>query len=97
MELTAELEIARPGGGRSSAREICSRAPIRIMDSKPSSSACGHPSSSTDSKLHRISDRDVQLHIWQKAAFADNGTGGRETADSIRLRLTQLECCYAKE
>ena len=44
-----------------------------------------------------ISEEELSLFLWQKAAFMDTDSGGRATADSLRLRLGQLEYAYWKE
>lgn len=36
-------------------------------------------------------EEEVQLYLWQKAYFLDSGNGGREAADSLRLRMAQLD------
>lgn len=53
----------------------------------------GEPSSKEErSASARLPTEDeVQLHMWQKAVFLDSGNGGRETADSLRLRMAQLD------
>ena len=43
------------------------------------------------------SEEEFSLYLWQKAAFLESESGARAAADSLRLRLGQLEYAYYKE
>lgn len=36
------------------------------------------------------SEDEIRLHMWQKASFSCDEKGARETADTLRLKLAQL-------
>lgn len=47
--------------------------------------------------VDQLSEDELELHLWQKAFFLDNGSSARHTADSLRLRLAHLRYCIAKQ
>lgn len=44
-----------------------------------------------------LSEDELELHLWQRAFFLDDGSSVRHTADSLRMRLAQLKHCCTKE
>ena len=49
------------------------------------------PSGKEERSSGPTTEDEVELHLWQKAYFSDSGNGGREAADSLRLRMAQLD------
>ena len=45
----------------------------------------------------RLSDDELELHLWQRAYFLDDGSSVRLAVDSLRLRLAHLHYCCEKE
>ena len=45
----------------------------------------------------KLSEDEVELHLWQKAYFLDDGSSVRHSADSLRMRLAHLHYCCTKE
>lgn len=44
-----------------------------------------------------LSEGELELHLWQRAFFLNDGSCVRHAVDSYRLRMAQLHYCCAKE
>ena len=62
---------------------------------KPTSAVAKEPQSSTSGD--KLSEDELELHLWQKAFFLDDGSSVRHSADSLRMRLAHLHFYCAKE
>ena len=62
---------------------------------KPNPVVSKDPQSSTSGD--KLSEDELELYLWQKAFFLDDGSSVRHSADSLRMRLAHLHYCCAKE
>ena len=77
---------------------------MRMASSVPPTAAAAKKSSSVFSKDvqssvsgDKLSEDELELHLWQKAFFLDDGSSVRHSADSLRLRLAHLHYYRTKE
>lgn len=78
----------------------CRWATIRIHKDKMANNQaqeapCVDPQSSVSGDT--LSEDELELHLWQKAFFLDDGSNVRHSADSLRMRLAHLQYCCTKE
>lgn len=45
----------------------------------------------------KLSEDEVELHLWQKSFFLDDGSSVRNSVDSLRMRLAHLHYYCTKE
>lgn len=45
----------------------------------------------------KLDEDELELHLWQRACFLDDGSSVRHKVDSLRLRLAHLQYCCTKE
>ena len=45
----------------------------------------------------KLNEDELELHLWQKALFLDDGSSVRNSVDSLRLRLAHLHYYCEKE
>ena len=69
----------------------------RQMESPKQSNSVAGVASQSPSAGEGLNEDELELHLWQKAYFLDDGSSARHAADSLRMRLAHLHYCCQKE